>query len=114
MKERAQKAIDQLTMDVDDAMIQLGRLAEEYANLSLSGSFASQVDKSINLMELNIDKMRNDGSDPEMIINLERSMASMQGKLRVLREAAQKAREKTNFVTFGRKLLRLAGEALEF
>lgn len=64
-------------------------------------------------MELNIDKMRI-GSDPDMIKKLEESMASMQDKLRVLREARQKAWEKLSFVTFARKLLKFAGDAIKF
>lgn len=100
MKERAQIAIDELTKNVDDAIIQLGILAEEYANLSLSGSFAGQVEKSLKLLELNIEKMRNDGSDPEVIKKVEKSMASMDDKLKVLREAKQKTQEKSNFAKF--------------
>lgn len=97
--QSVQNAIDELTKDVDESTVELGRLAEEYAGLSLSGSFASQVEKAIQLMELNIEKMRNDGSDPEMVKKLEASMKGMQDKLQVLRDARQKAREKANLVT---------------
>ncbi|KAG7090681.1 hypothetical protein E1B28_009779 [Marasmius oreades] len=89
----AQKAIDELTKDVEEAIIQLGRSADEYANLSLSGNFSSQVEKSISLMKLNIEKMQNDGSDRELIVKLEKSMESMERKLDILKEAMKKARE---------------------
>ena len=99
MKERAEKAINRLTEDVEESTVELGRLAAEYANLSLSGSFTGQVEKAIKLMELNIEKMRNDGSDPQMIAKLESSLVSMQKKLQVLREARERARKKDNLVT---------------
>lgn len=99
MKERAEKAINRLTEDVEESTVELGRLAAEYANLSLSGSFTGQVEKAIKLMELNIEKMRNDGSDPQMIARLESSLVSMQKKLQVLREARERARKKDNLVT---------------
>lgn len=97
MKERAQKAIDELTREIEGAITQLGRLAEEYANLSLSGSFSGQVEKSIDLMEFNIAAMQENGADSEIIKKLETCMASMQAKLDVLKEARQKA-EKPNIV----------------
>lgn len=44
--------------------------------------------------------MRNDSSDPEIIKKVEKSMASMEDKLKVLREAKKKTQEKSNFAKF--------------
>ena len=77
MKAMALKAVDELTRGIEEAIAQVGSLATEYANLSLSGSFAGQIEKSIKLIALNIEKMRHDGSNPEIIGRLEKSMLHM-------------------------------------
>ena len=92
MKAMALKAVDELTRGIEEAIAQVGSLATEYANLSLSGSFAGQIEKSIKLIALNIEKMQHDGSNPEMIGRLEKSMSHMQVKLDILRVANQKTR----------------------
>ena len=92
MKAMALKAVDELTRGIEEAIAQVGILATEYANLSLSGSFAGQIEKSIKLIVLIIDKMRHDGSNPEIVGRLEKSMSHMQVKLDILRVANQKTR----------------------
>ena len=84
-----QEGINQLTAQIEEATNDVGRLAQSYAKLSLSGSFASQVHKSIKLIEVDIEKLKNDGSSLEMVATLESSLDSMKKKLNVL-DAAQK------------------------
>lgn len=77
MKRRAQKAIDELTRDVADALTKLERLAKEYANLAQSGSLSGEAEKTIALMEYNIATMRKYGADSEMIKKLEKCVSIM-------------------------------------
>ena len=105
IRKLCQVSIDELTEEVDDATRELGDLAEEYGNLSLSGSFSTQVEKSIEVLKLKIDALRTKGSNPETIGMFEKSLLQFTEKLSVLREAreAQKARKFRNFITYAFK-----------
>ena len=99
LRELCQVSIDDFAREVDDITREIGKLAEEYGNLSLSGSFSSQVEKSIEVLNLNIDAMKTDGSDPEMIAKLEKGKVHLAEKLGVLREAREKTRKFRNLIT---------------
>jgi hypothetical protein len=85
------RARDDLTRAIDDETIELGRLVTEYAGLSLTGSFTGQVDKSVSLLELNLEKMRETGADADTIKKMEQSLETLQAQLRLLRKAEGKA-----------------------
>ena len=88
--------LDQVILDLDleleEALISLGRLTESYARLSLSGSFAGQVKKSVRLLETNLEAMRNNRADPRSIEMVEKSLESMKQKLKVVEAANEKAK----------------------
>lgn len=113
LQKQTQTAIEGLTVEVEKSTALLGTLAEDYAKLALSGSFSSQVSKAITLLELNIEKLQSNGSDPEMIAKLKKSLEAMQAKLTVLQAASKKAKEKSNFISVvkdkGTNLLRSIG-----
>jgi hypothetical protein len=69
----------------------VGRLVESYASLSLAGSFAGQVTKAVKYMEMNLEAMRNNTSDPELVQMVEESLEAMKSKLKMVEEASQKA-----------------------
>jgi hypothetical protein len=87
--------LDQVILDLDleleEALISLGRLTESYARLSLSGSFAGQVKKSVKLLEANLEAMRNNRADPKSMEMVEKSLDSMKQKLKVVEAANEKA-----------------------
>ncbi|KAF8346281.1 hypothetical protein F5887DRAFT_1132409 [Amanita rubescens] len=69
----------------------VGRLVESYASLSLAGSFAGQVTKAVKYMEMNLEAMRNNTSNPELVQMVEESLETMKLKLKMVEEASQKA-----------------------
>ncbi|PBK99273.1 hypothetical protein ARMGADRAFT_496405 [Armillaria gallica] len=93
-KERAEELKKQIkdkkTMLQDrikNATEDLGRLVESYSSLSLSGSFAGQVEKAVKMLEQNLEGMRESGAARETIDKVEASLDSMREKLEVLKEA---------------------------
>lgn len=93
-----QKIIDGVTIDMGKSTILIGELAEQYAQLSLSGSFSGQVKKSVKLLETHLEAIRNK-SDPETIKQIEASLEQLRAKLEVLERAAVAARKKISMPT---------------
>ena len=91
--------LDQIIADLDkemeEALTSLGWLTEAYARLSLSGSFAGQVKKSVGLLEANLEAMRNNKADMKSIELVEKSLNNMKAKLKVVEEADAKAKGKS-------------------
>lgn len=93
--DEMQVSVDRLTMGIDEQTTELGRLADDYAKLSLSGSFASQVAKAVTLLEQNIEGMRNTGVDQATIEKVETSLKNMQAKLDLLNKANERKKAKS-------------------
>ena len=55
-------ALEDLSHTVDEAMIELVRLAEEYMSLSLSGSFSAPLEKAVWLLETAVQGNRGERS----------------------------------------------------
>ncbi|KAK0432850.1 hypothetical protein EV421DRAFT_2023763 [Armillaria borealis] len=72
---------------IKKATEELGRLVERYSNLSLSGSFAGQVETVVKMLEQNLEGMRESGAARETIDKVQASLDSMREKLEVLKEA---------------------------
>ncbi|PFH47909.1 hypothetical protein AMATHDRAFT_49936 [Amanita thiersii Skay4041] len=93
--------ISRLDKELDSLLILVGNLSQSYAKLSLSGSFAGQVRKSVRLIETNLEAMRNSKADPKSIEKMERSLENMKEKLRIIEAAGTKSRsyliENTNY-----------------
>ncbi|EDR10206.1 uncharacterized protein LACBIDRAFT_325894 [Laccaria bicolor S238N-H82] len=87
------KTIDTCNENIEEATAQIGRLAEQYSELSLSGSFSGQVGKSVRLIETHLESIRN-RSDPESAKRIEESLNVLKKKLRLLEDAAEAARKK--------------------
>lgn len=90
--------LKQTILDMDKALAEstakVGQLVEEYAKLSLSGSFSGQVKKSVALLELNLETMRSNGTDAQTIKSVEKALARMQEKLTVVEKAKEQARQR--------------------
>ncbi|PBK60448.1 hypothetical protein ARMSODRAFT_966036 [Armillaria solidipes] len=100
-KERAEEFKKQIkdkkTMLQDrikNATEELGRLVERYSNLSLSGSFAGQVETAVKMLEQNLEGMRESGAARETIDKVQASLDSMREKLEVLKEANRSKQRK--------------------
>ncbi|KAK2459485.1 hypothetical protein APHAL10511_008500 [Amanita phalloides] len=86
------KVISDLDQELGEVLTSLGWLTESYAKLSLSGSFAGQVKKSVRLLEANVEAMRRNGADQKSIEMVETSLENMKQKLRVVEEANERAK----------------------
>ena len=93
--EKVRKAADTIGEEMVTATEEIGRLAAKYSELALSGSFTGQVKKSVKLLEMHLEGIRNKGDvDPGTIKQIEASLDQLQNKLRVLEVAAEAAKSK--------------------
>ncbi|KAM6499734.1 hypothetical protein JOM56_005242 [Amanita muscaria] len=88
LKANVQETINDLNEEIEDCLNRLGLLTEEYAKLSLSGSFAGQVRKTVVLLELNLESIR--GTDSESVRKVEESLERMKEILSILEKAKAK------------------------
>ncbi|CCM07038.1 uncharacterized protein FIBRA_09357 [Fibroporia radiculosa] len=86
------KSIADMDMALAEAITKVGQLVEEYAKLSLSGNFAGQVEKSVSLLDLNLQTMRSNGTDIDTIKSVEKALKRMEEKLDLVKKA-KKVRE---------------------
>ncbi|KAF8629805.1 hypothetical protein AX15_003274 [Amanita polypyramis BW_CC] len=94
MKASLERAIKELDMDMEDSLAWVGFLTESYSKLSLSGSFAGQVQKSVRMLETNLEAMQTSKTEPRAIDTLKGSLANMQAKLKVVGDANVKVKER--------------------
>ena len=89
----SKSALGDLSHIIDEAMDELARLAEEYASLSLSGSFSAPLEKAIWLLEQRCRGMEEKGVGLELLTKVRSSLEHMKGRLDLLRKAKEKVRE---------------------
>ena len=84
--------ISRLDSELEETYSSLSRLTESYAKLSLSGSFAGQIKKSVRLMEESLEAMRSNKElqDLKSIEMFEKSLENMKRKLKVVEAANEK------------------------
>jgi len=68
-------------------MEQIRRLVESYANISLSGSFSVQIERSVDMLVMTRDTIRKEGGDESTIMSLGETIGRLQAKLEVVRDA---------------------------
>lgn len=100
--EQLRQTIANMDTALADATAKVGQLVEDYARLSLSGSFAGQAKKSVALLELNLETMRGNGTDEQTIKSVEKALSRMREKLELDKKAKEQARPKPSW---GRRLL---------
>ena len=93
-----QKTIKIYNKEIEQATEEIGRLAEQYSKLALSGSFSGQIEKSVTLIETHLESHRNK-SDPESVKRTEESLNQLKQKLCLLQDAAEAARKKVYYPT---------------
>jgi ElaB/YqjD/DUF883 family membrane-anchored ribosome-binding protein len=89
----SKSALGDLSHSIDGAMVELARSAEEYARLSLSGSFSAPLEKAIWLLEQRCKGMEEKGVGLELLSRVRSSLEQMKERLDLLRKAKEKARE---------------------
>ena len=83
-------ALDDLGSTIDKGMDELERLAEEYAGLSLSGSFSGPLEKAIRLLELHCKNMEEQGVSRDQLDKMRGSVETMKTRLELLKDAKEK------------------------
>jgi hypothetical protein len=89
----SKSALEDLSHIIDGSMVELAQSAEEYARLSLSGSFSAPLEKAIWLLEQRCKGMEEKGVGLELLAKVRSSLEQMKERLDLLRKAKQKARE---------------------
>lgn len=89
LKTAAQETVDQLRREIENCLGQVQVLMTEYAELSLSGSMAGHVRKTIVLLELHLEATRQNG-DADSARNVEESLKRMKQTLELLERARTK------------------------
>jgi len=86
---RAQVTVEIATMksSMRVSMEQIRRLVESYANISLSGSFSVQIERSVDMLVMTRDTIRTEGGDESTIMSLGETIGRLQAKLEVVRDA---------------------------
>lgn len=87
-----QIAIRNLDSQIESLKVEIGKLCHSYQSLSLSGSFAGQIAKSVRLFELNLEALQAGGADPQTIRTMEESIETMRRKEKLVDEAAAATR----------------------
>ena len=90
LAETSKRALDDLGRIINDAMDDLAQLADEYAHLSLSGSFSAPLEKAICLLEQQCKGLEEKGVGPEQLKKVRSSLDEMTRKLDLLRKAQEK------------------------
>ena len=90
LAKTSKKALSDLGCIIDDAMDELARLADDYAQLSLSGSFSAPLEKAIWLLEQQCKAMEEKGVGPEQLVKVRSSLEEMTERLGLLRKAQEK------------------------
>ncbi|KIP03094.1 hypothetical protein PHLGIDRAFT_256134 [Phlebiopsis gigantea 11061_1 CR5-6] len=99
MRDLVVDALQQTQRDIDNAVKELGDLATEYAGMSLSGTFTSQVEKSVRLLGLTLETMRSNGTSRDTIEAVEKSLRELESQLSVLKKAQAEVETYTDMAT---------------
>jgi len=83
----SEKVLRDLNLVISRATSTLEQLAEQYANLSLSGSFSAQVGSAVRLLEQHYASLEKKGVDPEQLQKVKQSLDHMKRKLGLLNVA---------------------------
>lgn len=90
LAETSKRALEDLSRIINDAMDDLAQLADEYAHLSLAGSFSAPLEKAIWLLEQQCKGMEEKGVGPEQLEKVRSSLVEMTRRLELLRNAQEK------------------------
>ncbi|KAG8809632.1 hypothetical protein FRC17_003355 [Serendipita sp. 399] len=103
------KILDQYNRSIDRGTKDLAQLADDYAKLSLSGSFGSQLEKAIALLQQKYESMENQGVSEDQLQTVKTSIDTLMKKLQLLKDAKlqeRKERKENSYVGKGRWFVR--------
>ena len=83
----SEKVLYDLDQVINRAINNLAQLVERYARLSLSGSFAAQVNSAVKLLEQNYLALEGRGVGPDQLQRVRESLDHMKRKLELLNNA---------------------------
>jgi hypothetical protein len=83
------KVLRDLDRVISRATNELERLVQQYADLSLSGSFSAQAGSAVKLLEQNYAALEEKGVGPEQLQKVKRSLDHMKRKLELLNKAKE-------------------------
>ena len=84
LKESVLATLGDLNKAVDDNTEELAQLAADYANMSLSGSFAAQMEKTVNVLEDRVKTMEQEGFGKDQLDKVRESLDAMRKKIHLL------------------------------
>ena len=82
--EASERILHDLNRIISCATSEMEQLVEQYAKLSLSGSFSAQVGSAVRLLEQNYAALEQKDVGPEQLQRVKRSMDHMKRKLDLL------------------------------
>jgi hypothetical protein len=85
--EASEQVLHDLNQVIGYATGNLEQQVEQYANLSLSGSFSAQVGSAVRLLEQNYAALETKDVDPDQLKKVKRSLDHMKRKLELLNKA---------------------------
>ncbi|KIL58586.1 hypothetical protein M378DRAFT_15433 [Amanita muscaria Koide BX008] len=92
LRVSVEQTVEILQKEIDNSLSQVEALTQEYAALSISGSFSEQVVKTIVLLELHLESMRQKGN-VESARKVDDSLKKMKNMLEVVEKAQTKAND---------------------
>ncbi|KIY66908.1 hypothetical protein CYLTODRAFT_354146 [Cylindrobasidium torrendii FP15055 ss-10] len=87
VQKQVQDAVDAMSARVADQTAEIGRLAEEYSQLSLSGNLAGQVQKAVRMVELHAEAMAGQSTDEQTTNRVQHALKTLKDKLDLLNKA---------------------------
>lgn len=99
-----ERTLDEFDSTIDTNTRDLAQLISDYANLSLSGSFVAQVEKTVSLLEQKL-KGTQESGDLHDVEKVRVSLEEMKKKLDLLRKAKEK---ESRFITRVKRAVVLA------
>jgi len=85
-----EKVLGDLNQAINRATRELAELVEQYADLSLSGSFSDQVDKTVRLLEQKHTALQGQNDNQDQLQTVEESLDRMKKKNRLLNTTKEK------------------------
>jgi hypothetical protein len=89
----SEKALIELNQVINRAITNLEQLVERYAHLSLSGSFAAQVNSAVRLLEQNYVALEGNSVGQDQLLRVKDSLDHMKRKLALLNNAKADGKE---------------------
>ena len=99
LKTVREKVLRELNQIINSATTDLAQLVERYSRLSLSGSFAAQVNSAVRLLKQHYIALEEKGLDQDQLQRVKVSLDHMQRKLELLNNTKASTRKERVAIT---------------